>query len=119
MAVDPMIARGSPGIDVTNTLAQIAQMRQRDQMLQQQGQQNALMQQRYQAGVEQEDEEDRLWESAYQSKDWAAMARIDPQHLAWSLENLVEGRVVNQISVSEPQASLARLTLEKMLEVSR
>lgn len=49
----------------------------------------------------------------------STMARIDPQHLAWSLENLAEGRVVNQISVPEPQASLARLTLEKMLEVSK
>lgn len=49
----------------------------------------------------------------------STMARIDPQHLAWSLENLVEGRVVNQISVPEPQAGLARLTLEKMLEVSK
>jgi len=49
----------------------------------------------------------------------STMARIDPQHLAWSLENLVEGRVVNQISVPEPQASLARLTLERMLEVSK
>ncbi|SFU77937.1 quinolinate synthetase [Nitrosomonas eutropha] len=50
----------------------------------------------------------------------STMARIDPQHLAWSLENLVEGHVVvNQISVPEPQAGLARLTLEKMLEVSK
>lgn len=49
----------------------------------------------------------------------STMARIDPQHLAWALENLVEGRVVNQISVPEPQASLAKLTLEKMLEVSK
>lgn len=88
MAVDPYIARGGVPVDVTNTLAQIAQMRQRDQMLQQQGQQNALMQQRYQAGIEQEDEEDRLWESAYQSKDWAAMARIDPQttKILWDRE---------------------------------
>jgi len=49
----------------------------------------------------------------------STMARIDPQHLAWSLENLVEGRVVNQIRVPEPQASLAKRTLEKMLEVSK
>ena len=49
----------------------------------------------------------------------STMARIDPQHLAWSLENLAEGRVVNQIRVPEPQASLAKLTLEKMLEVSK
>lgn len=49
----------------------------------------------------------------------STMARIDPQHLAWSLENLVEGQVVNQISVPEPQAGLARQTLENMLEVSK
>jgi len=93
MAVDPMIARGSPGIDVTNTLAQIAQMRQRDQMLQQQAQQNALMQQRYQAGVEQETEEDALADrlvdqatAAFQQGGVKAaephlfkLSRIDPQ----------------------------------------
>ncbi|MBC6962968.1 quinolinate synthase NadA [Nitrosomonas sp. H1_AOB3] len=49
----------------------------------------------------------------------STMARIDPQHLAWSLENLAEGRVINQIRVPEPQASLAKLALEKMLEVSK
>ena len=27
------------------------------------------------------------------------MYRISPQHLAWALENLVEGRVVNRIQV--------------------
>lgn len=49
----------------------------------------------------------------------STMARIDPQHLAWSLENLVDGRVVNQIKVPEREAKLARLTLEKMLAVSK
>ena len=29
----------------------------------------------------------------------STMARIDPQHLAWTLENLVAGKVVNQIKV--------------------
>jgi len=46
------------------------------------------------------------------------MARIDPQHLAWCLENLVEGRVVNRIRVPEREAALARLALERMLEIS-
>ena len=46
------------------------------------------------------------------------MARIDPQHLAWCLENLVEGRVVNRITVPEREAALARLALTRMLEVS-
>lgn len=49
----------------------------------------------------------------------STMARIDPQHLAWSLENLVEGNVVNQISVPESQADLAKLTLERMLAISK
>jgi quinolinate synthase len=46
------------------------------------------------------------------------MARIDPQHLAWTLENLVEGNVVNQIKVPAKEASLAKLTLDRMLAVS-
>ena len=48
----------------------------------------------------------------------STMARIDPQHLAWCLENLVEGNVVNQITVPEDEAKLAKLTLDRMLEVS-
>ena len=46
------------------------------------------------------------------------MARIDPQHLAWVLENLVDGNVVNQIKVPEREAKLAKLTLERMLAAS-
>lgn len=48
----------------------------------------------------------------------STMARIDPQHLAWALENLVAGKVVNQIKVPAEDAVLARLALERMLEVS-
>lgn len=48
----------------------------------------------------------------------STMARIDPQHLAWTLENLVEGNVVNQIKVPAHEAALAKLTLDRMLEVS-
>lgn len=48
----------------------------------------------------------------------STMARIDPQHLAWSLENLVNGTVVNQIKVPEEEAQLAKLALNRMLEVS-
>ena len=48
----------------------------------------------------------------------STMARIDPQHLAWTLENLVEGKVVNQIKVSPAEASLARLALQRMLDAS-
>ncbi|MDH5536612.1 MAG: quinolinate synthase NadA [Betaproteobacteria bacterium] len=48
----------------------------------------------------------------------STMQRIDPQHLAWSLENLVEGRVVNQIKVPTEEAKLARVALDRMLAVS-
>jgi len=48
----------------------------------------------------------------------STMARIDPQHLAWCLENLVEGNIVNQITVPEDEAKLAKLTLERMLAAS-
>ncbi|HEY1016764.1 MAG TPA: quinolinate synthase NadA, partial [Herpetosiphonaceae bacterium] len=47
----------------------------------------------------------------------STMYRIDPEELCWVLENLAEGRVVNQIQVPEPQASQARLALERMLEI--
>ena len=48
----------------------------------------------------------------------STMARIDPQHLAWTLENLVEGNVVNQIKVMPQEAALAKLTLDSMLAAS-
>ena len=48
----------------------------------------------------------------------STMQRIDPQHLAWTLENLVEGNVVNRISVPPLEASLAKLALERMLAIS-
>ena len=47
----------------------------------------------------------------------STMQRIDPQHLAWTLENLAEGKVVNQIKVPEHER-LAKLALESMLAVS-
>jgi quinolinate synthase len=48
----------------------------------------------------------------------STMARIDPQHLAWCLENLAEGNVVNQIKVPKHEAELAKLTLDRMLQAS-
>jgi quinolinate synthase len=48
----------------------------------------------------------------------STMFRIDPQHLLWTLENLVEGNIVNQIKVPEDEARFARLALEQMLAVS-
>ncbi len=45
------------------------------------------------------------------------MYRISPQHLAWALENLVEGRVVNHIQVKKSVKHWARVALDRMLEV--
>lgn len=45
------------------------------------------------------------------------MYRISPQHLAWALENLVEGRVVNPIRVREDVKHWARVALGRMLEI--
>jgi len=47
----------------------------------------------------------------------STMYRIDPQHLCWVLENLTEGRVVNQIIVAEDVKQWARLALERMLSL--
>ena len=47
----------------------------------------------------------------------STMYRIDPQHLAWTLENVVAGKVVNQIKVPARDAVLARTALKRMLEV--
>ena len=48
----------------------------------------------------------------------STMQRIDLQHLAWTLENLVDGKVVNQIKVPEHEAVLAKVALDRMLAVS-
>lgn len=48
----------------------------------------------------------------------STMQRIDPQHLAWTLENLADGNVVNAIRVPEHEAKLARIALDRMLAVS-
>ena len=49
----------------------------------------------------------------------STMFRIDPQHLAWTLENLVAGNVVNRIAVPEKTAESARIALDRMLEISK
>lgn len=48
----------------------------------------------------------------------STMARIDPQHLVWTLENLVAGHVVNPIRVEAGEAALAKIALQRMLDVS-
>ena len=45
------------------------------------------------------------------------MFRISPQHLCWTLENLVEGNVVNQIIVKEEVKHWTRVALDRMLEI--
>jgi quinolinate synthase len=45
------------------------------------------------------------------------MFRISPQHLCWSLENLVDGNVVNQIKVADDVKHWARVALDRMLEI--
>ncbi|GAB4355534.1 MAG: quinolinate synthase NadA [Methylohalobius crimeensis] len=45
----------------------------------------------------------------------STMFRTDPQHLAWVLENLVEGNVVNRIQVPEETARYAKQALDRML----
>lgn len=47
----------------------------------------------------------------------ATMYRIAPQNLAWALESLVAGRVVNQITVPEETARWARVALDRMLAI--
>jgi quinolinate synthase len=46
----------------------------------------------------------------------ATMFRIAPENLLWSLENLIAGNVVNQISVDEETAHWAKVALGRMLE---
>jgi quinolinate synthase len=45
------------------------------------------------------------------------MYRISPHHLAWALENLVDGRVVNRIQVRKSVKRWARVALDRMLEI--
>lgn len=45
------------------------------------------------------------------------MYRISPQHLAWSLENLIQGNVVNRIKVDDDVKHWAKVALDRMLEV--
>jgi len=45
----------------------------------------------------------------------STMNRIDLPHLVWALEELVAGRVVNEIKVDESTAHYARVALDQML----
>ena len=48
----------------------------------------------------------------------STMFRIDAPHLAWVLENLVRGEVVNQIVVDEHTTEWARVALQRMLDIT-
>ncbi|OKY75663.1 MAG: quinolinate synthetase [Desulfobulbaceae bacterium DB1] len=45
------------------------------------------------------------------------MSRITPENLLWVLDNLAEGKVVNQIKVDRRTAEGAKLALDRMLEI--
>jgi quinolinate synthase len=47
----------------------------------------------------------------------STMYRVHPAYLLWALENLVEGRVVNRISVDARTRYWARVALERMLAI--
>ena len=46
------------------------------------------------------------------------MNRIDAPHLLWSLENLLEDEVVNQISVPQDISYWAKVSLDRMLDIT-
>jgi quinolinate synthase len=48
----------------------------------------------------------------------STMFRIDGPHLAWVLDRLVAGEVVNQITVDARTAEWARVALERMLDIT-
>jgi len=47
----------------------------------------------------------------------STMYRIKPKYLLWVLDNLAAGKVMNQISVDPDTAKLARIALDRMLEI--
>jgi quinolinate synthase len=46
------------------------------------------------------------------------MFRIDAPHLAWVLDSLVDGTVVNQITVDPDTSHWARVALQRMLDIT-
>jgi quinolinate synthase len=47
----------------------------------------------------------------------STMYRIHPAYMAWTVEELAEGRVKNQVTVDEETAHYAKIALERMLTV--
>jgi quinolinate synthase len=48
----------------------------------------------------------------------ATMYRISPQSLAWAMENLADGNVVNEITVDEETKYFANVALERMISMT-
>jgi quinolinate synthase len=48
----------------------------------------------------------------------STMYRIHPSFLLWVLDNLLDGKVVNRITVKEPTRSDAKLALDRMLAIT-
>jgi quinolinate synthase len=48
----------------------------------------------------------------------STMFRIDLPHLAWVMEKLVDGKVVNRITVDDETAEWARVALQRMLDIT-
>jgi hypothetical protein len=85
MAVDPYIARGVQPIDISQTLAQVAALKQRDQSLSQDQQTNTLYQRKYddaQARQAKEDQEDELVGSLLREGRLDEAFAIDPDTTA-------------------------------------
>ena len=48
----------------------------------------------------------------------ATMYRIAPQNLAWALENLLDGNVVNEIVVDDETKHFANVALQRMISLT-
>ena len=48
----------------------------------------------------------------------ATMYRIAPQNLAWAIENLLDGSVVNEIVVEDETKHYALIALERMIHLT-
>jgi quinolinate synthase len=67
-------------------------------------------------GEQNPDKKVRLLSGARPAACWQ-MGKIDLPHLLWVLDNLAEGRVVNQVSVAADVAADARLALQRMIDI--
>jgi quinolinate synthase len=48
----------------------------------------------------------------------ATMYRIAPQNLAWAMDNLVDGVVVNEIVVDDETKHYAKIALDRMISLT-